>query len=125
MKGAFDLNEKRQIDGFENPIPSILRIKLNGKRNQKVRFALHKIIVNETSLGQRPHITSIQREIKGNSKLKFNLESDASYSFIVQPDPFRHFIVEYSNYEYNYRSDRLFQIGLALFTTGWVIYFST
>ncbi|MDR7666207.1 hypothetical protein RG963_10555 [Methanosarcina sp. Z-7115] len=101
-----------------------MKVKLKGKRKQKVRFALSKTKLFETSTGQRRHITSISENLKGNSKREFDLESDASYSFVVQPDPFIPFIVEFSTIEYRSHSDQLFQFGLALFISGLVIYFA-
>ncbi|WP_292380492.1 hypothetical protein [Methanosarcina sp. UBA289] len=118
-------NGKKQTDEFDVPVKSILKVKLRGKRKQKVRFTLFKVKVTQwRGGGQYREVTTIKENMKGNSKCEFDLEGDLKYHFVVQPDPYVPITAEFSVIEYRFHSDRIFQFGLALFTSGLVIYFA-
>ena len=128
-ESTLDLKEKRQTDSFEYPTKTVLKIKMKGNRKQEVYFGLSKTTLIAQSIGYRNHISNKLLRLKANNTRSFNLDSDGSYSFIVQPynneSQFIPFIIEYSILEINKRSPEMFQIGLTLFTTGFVIYFAS
>jgi len=122
---TLDLNEKRQTDEFKTPVQSKLKIKLNGKKEQKGHLVLQKKVMIPTATSLRPSNSPQERIIKkGNDKFEFNLDSDTLYYFVVQPYPFIPFIVDYSIVEFNSRQDQLFNLGVTFTATGLGIAFS-
>lgn len=127
MESTLDLKEKTQSDDFETPVKSKLEIKLNGTRKQNVHFELHKktrIWTGHSTYTLHSSSPPIVRDMKGNGKDNFDLESNYKYSFSVKLEPLMPFIIEYNILEYKYISNRILDIGLTLFTTGFVILFA-
>lgn len=126
MKNSFELKETIQSRDFETPVNSKLKVKLNGTKKQNVDLTLQKIIIYYTANGRRPHVlTPITRKLKGNSKETIDIESNCTYSLSVQANPFIPFTVEYSVIKYEFHSDLIAQVGLTLFTTGFVVFFAS
>lgn len=124
---TLDLKKEAEKDYIQSPIKSKLEIILKGTSKQNVHLELRKAIRIWSGHGTYNwHINSpsIVRDMKGNGKAVFDLESDYKYSFSVKVEPFIPFIIEYSVVEYEYYSNLIFQIGLTLFTTGFVILFA-
>ncbi|WP_292379207.1 hypothetical protein [Methanosarcina sp. UBA289] len=106
-----------------------MKLKMKGNWKQEVYFGLSKTTLIAQSIGYRHHITNELLRLKANSTRIFNIDSDGSYSFTVQPynneSQFIPFIIEYNILEITKRSPEMFQIGLTLFATGFVIYFAS
>lgn len=125
-KDTLSLSENLKERELITPVTSELKIRLNGKKEQKGHILLYKKLIIQTAYGPRPNNVPPQKKVikKGNGKFTFDLESDTHYYLAVHVEPFVPLTIDYIILKRNYHQEQLYSLGVALIATGFGIAFS-
>lgn len=108
-----------------SPNKSELEIKFNGKESQQFHFSIVR-----HGMYKQPGLTrlDLNQIIAANSVYIHKLEYDCVYELRIDADDYDLCIndldIQYKQFEYHHRSERLFQIALTIISVGFIIYYS-